>query len=270
MKMDSPVKFAPVWAMWTVMMSQIGIQFLKKEEMRNKMSNMIEINKNYCENCLDTMSRMPDGFIDLTVTSPPYNLGKKHHTGGHVFNSYDEYVDDVPEDVYQGNQIKILQELYRVTSEGGSLLYNHKNRIRNGRQITPYEWLLKTDWVIKQELVWFNRSQNFDKIRFYPMTERVYWLAKSEKTKLSNVINHHDLFGRDEWRAEGTSKKHKRGFPEKMVDDFLKCFPSAKTIYDPFMGSGTTAKMAILNGRDWIGSEISEEYCKIIEERVKL
>lgn len=39
-------------------------------------------------------------------------------------------------------------------------------------------------------------------------------------------------------------------------------------VYDPFMGSGTTAKMAILNKRKWIGSEISEEYCKIIERRI--
>ena len=39
-------------------------------------------------------------------------------------------------------------------------------------------------------------------------------------------------------------------------------------LYDPFMGSGTTAKMAILNKRNWIGSEISEEYCKIIERRI--
>ena len=39
-------------------------------------------------------------------------------------------------------------------------------------------------------------------------------------------------------------------------------------VFDPFMGSGTTAKMAILNKRNWIGSEISEEYCKIIERRI--
>lgn len=229
----------------------------------------MEINKVYCENCLDTMRRMPDGFVDLTLTSPPYNLGAKHHTGGKRFGSYDVYSDDLPEDEYQRQQIAVLQELYRVTSEGGSLLYNHKNRIKGGVQITPYAWLLKTDWVIKQEIVWFNGSQNFDKIRFYPMTERVYWLSKSKDTKLSNVINHHDLFGRDEWKAEGTSKEHKRSFPEKMVGDFLQCFPSAEIIYDPYSGSGTTWKMSLLNNRQFVGSEISEEYVKLSENRVK-
>ena len=58
----------------------------------------METNKIYNENCLDTMAKMPDNFIDLTVTSPPYNLGVKHHTGNNIFKAYDEYIDDMPED----------------------------------------------------------------------------------------------------------------------------------------------------------------------------
>ena len=89
--------------------------------------------KLYEGDCLEVMSTFPSDSFDIVFTSPPYNLGNNHHTG--------------------------------------NLIYNHKNRIKKGIQITPYEWLLKTDFVIKQELVWFNASQNFDKIRFYPMTE---------------------------------------------------------------------------------------------------
>jgi modification methylase len=209
------------------------------------------------------MAKMPNNFIDLIITSPPYNLGKKHHTGNKVFKSYDEYNDDLPETEYQKQQITILNELFRVTNDNGSLIYNHKNRIKGGTQITPYEWLLKTKWIIKQEIIWFNGSQNFDKIRFYPMTERFYWMAKSSKTKLYNAINHHDLFGREEWKAQGTNKSHKRSFPEKMINDFLLCFPNARIIYDPFMGSGTVAKIALLNNRVYIGSEISTKYCDL-------
>lgn len=175
----------------------------------------------------------------------------------------------MPEADYQSWQVEVLSELLRVTKPTGSLFYNHKNRIRNGVQITPYEWLLKTDWVIKQELVWFNGSQNFDKIRFYPMTERVYWLAKSPKTKLFNSINHHDLFGKDEWRAVGTRGQHTRAFPEKMVEDILACFPDSQTVLDPFMGSGTTGVVAQRLGKDFIGIELSEEYCKIAEQRLQ-
>jgi len=158
------------------------------------------------------MSELPSNYIDLTITSPPYNLGEKHHTGNKKFDAYDEYKDNLPENEYQQIQIKVLNEIFRVTKEGGSLMYNHKNRIKDGKQITPYEWLLKTDWTIKQEIVWFNGSQNFDKCRFYPMTERIFWLSKGIKTNFVNTINQHDLL-KD--TPEGTDKEHKRAFPLK-------------------------------------------------------
>jgi site-specific DNA-methyltransferase (adenine-specific) len=226
----------------------------------------MKLNTIYNEKCLDTMAKMPDNFIDLTVTSPPYNLGLKHHTGNNVFEAYDEYIDDMPEEEYQSQQIKVLNEIYRATKQGGSIMYNHKNRIKNGKQITPYEWLLKTEWTLKQEVVWFNGSQNFDKCRFYPMTERIYWLSKGINTNFTNAINQHDLI-KD--TAEGTDKEHKRAFPVKLAQRFIICFPDAKLIYDPYMGSGTTAIAAIREKRNWIGSEISKEYCEIAEKRYK-
>jgi DNA modification methylase len=123
-------------------------------------------------------------------------------------------------------------------------------------------------WVVKQELVWYNGTPNFDKIRFYPATERIYWLAKSPKTKLYNTISHNDVFGQGEWKPEGTSKQHTRAFPEKMVSDLIKCFPNAKTVYDPFLGSGTVGKVCQDLGIDWVGSEINPEYCRLAEERI--
>jgi site-specific DNA-methyltransferase (adenine-specific) len=218
---------------------------------------MFELNKIYNEDCLETLKNIPDNFLDLIITSPPYNLGNNHHTGNKKVFAYD---DNMPEREYQNWQIKILNELFRTTKDSGSLIYNHKNRIKNGIQISPYSWIFKTKWIVKQEIVWFNGSQNFDKIRFYPMTERFYWLAKSPSTKLFNSINHHDLFGKDEWKAEGTNKEHKRSFPEKMVEDFLNCFPDSRIIYDPFLGCGTVAKICKRLGKSFIGSEISKEY----------
>jgi len=226
----------------------------------------MKTNVNYNEPNLETMAKMPDCFLDLTVTSPPYNLGKKHHTGNNVFDSYDEYNDDLPEDVYQSKQIEMLNELYRVTKEGGSVMYNHKNRIRNGLQISPYEWLFKTKWTIKQEVVWFNGSQNFDKIRFYPMTERIYWLSKGTDTNFTNAINQHDLIKDN---AEGTNKEHKRAFPLSLARRFIMCFPDAKVIYDPYMGSGTTAIACIEEKREFIGSEISKKYFDECSKRIE-
>ena len=211
------------------------------------------------------MSKMQDNFIDLIVTSPPYNIGKNHHTRGKIFEAYDEYNDNLPESEYQENQIKVLNELYRVTKQGGSLMYNHKNRIKNGIQITPYEWILKTDWNIKQEIVWFNGSPNFDNCRFYPMTERIYWLSKGIDTHFKNVIKQHDLI-KD--LAEGTDQEHKRAFPVKLAQRFIMCFDKAEIIYDPYMGSGTTAIASIKEKRNFIGSEISKKYCDLTETRI--
>jgi len=215
--------------------------------------------------CLEVMKEIPDGSIDMVLTSPPYNLGNTHHTGGIRHKAYD---DNMPEDEYQAWQIKVLDECYRVLKDDGSIIYNHKNRIKNGVQITPYEWILKTSFIVKQEIVWFNGSQNFDKIRFYPMTERIYWLAKSPKTKLFNAINHHDLFDKKEWKAVGTKGEHKRAFPEKMVEDILKCFPDSLTILDPFAGSGTTAVACKELGRDFIMIEQDAKYVEIINKRL--
>jgi len=144
-------------------------------------------------------------------------------------------------------------------------MYNHKNRIRNGLQITPYEWLLKTKWTIKQEIVWFNGSQNFDKCRFYPMTERIFWLSKGVKTNFINNINQHDIIKDN---PEGTNKEHKRSFPIKLAQRFIMCFPDSKLIFDPYIGSGTTAIAAIKENKDYLGCEISSKYYEIALKRI--
>jgi site-specific DNA-methyltransferase (adenine-specific) len=217
--------------------------------------------------CMDYMKSLPDNSVDLIITSPPYNLGNSHHTGNKRHNPYE---DNMPEKKYQEWQINVLNECYRLLNENGSIFYNHKNRIKDGCQITPYEWILKSKLIVKQELVWFNGSQNFDKIRFYPMTERIYWMTKNKETKLFNEINHHDLFYKDEWQSEGTNKFHTRAFPVKMVESLILCFKDAKIIFDPFSGSGTTAIASENLKRTFIGCELNGDYFEQSIERIKL
>ena len=219
--------------------------------------------------CLEGLRALEDESVDLIITSPPYNLGKSHHTGNNHFKAYTDYDDDMPEELYQKWQVEILNECHRVLKKDGSLWYNHKNRIRNGEQIEPYRWLYKTPFIIKQEIVWQNGSQNFDKCRIYPMTERVYWLTKDAKTKLFNAINHHDIFTRAEWQPVKTKGAFKRAYPEKMVEDIISCFPDVKVVLDPFSGSGTTCCVAKRMGKDYIGFELSTDSCKIAEERLE-
>jgi site-specific DNA-methyltransferase (adenine-specific) len=224
------------------------------------------MNQLYNDNCLNILPKFQDNTIDLIITSPPYNLGNSHHTGNKYHKPYN---DDLPENVYQDQQIIFLNECYRVLKDSGSLIYNHKNRIRRGKQISPYEWIFKTKLITKQEIVWINRSQNFDKIRFYPFTERLYWLVKNVDTKLTNTINHYDVFTWKEWKPEGTKGKHKRAFPIKMVEDILKCFPTATTVADFYMGCGTVGVVCKNLNRKFIGIEIDKTYFNIASKRIE-
>lgn len=63
---------------------------------------------------------------------------------------------------------------------------------------------------------------------------------------------------------------HPAVFPEQLANDHILSWSNEKDIvFDPFMGSGTTAKMAMVNNRRFIGCEISEEYCEIIKKRLE-
>jgi modification methylase len=218
------------------------------------------------DNCFNAFNKIKDNSIDLIITSPPYNLGNNHHTGNKRHQAYN---DNLPEAEYQKQQLEFLHKCFKSLKEEGSLIYNHKNRIKKGIQISPYEWIFKSDFIIKQEIVWINRSQNFDKIRFYPFTERLYWLTKKSETKLFNAINHYDVFDYKEWKPVGTKNNHTRAFPEKMVEDVLKCFPNAKVVLDPYMGSGTTGVACKYANRDFIGIELDKEYFDIAKERIE-
>ena len=221
------------------------------------------INKIICGDCLEVMKGMPDKCVDLIVTSPPYNLGNYHHTGSKQHNPYN---DDIPEQTYQVWQANVLNECYRVLKDTGSLMYNHKNRIKDGYSISPYLWIFKTPFIIKQEIVWENGTQNFDAIRFYPFTERIYWLAKSNDTIMNNILHRKDIM---RWSPMGTNTEHTRSFPLELAEDLIVIFPEANIIFDPFSGSGTTAVAAKELNRKYICIELDPKYCKIAEDRLK-
>lgn len=217
------------------------------------------INKVICGDCLSVMKGIPDGAVDLVVTSPPYNIGNGHHTNTKKVFAYD---DNKTESDYQDWQVLLLEECRRVTKW---CFYNHKNRIRDGVQISPYDWIGRTGWIVHQEVVWHNGSPNMDKIRFYPFTERVYVLKRDK----SLVLNNH-LSLTDDWHLPpvGTDFPHQRAYP---LDIPLRCISVTvgDIILDPFAGSGTTLVAAKQLGRKYIGIEINPDYCKIAEDRLR-
>ncbi len=92
---------------------------------------------------------------------------------------YDAAIDRKDEAEYQSEQIAVLNELYRVTKAGGSLFYNHKIRWVRGRLIHPYEWVSKSRWILRQEIIWHRKiAANLRGWRFWQVDERIYWLYK--------------------------------------------------------------------------------------------
>jgi site-specific DNA-methyltransferase (adenine-specific) len=225
----------------------------------------LELNKIHNTSWQEGFKEMPNNYIDLFITSPPYNLGGKFHTGNTRYNqAYNTYDDNLQEDVYQEQQIELLNSCFDKLQDGGSMFYNHKPRIRNGICIHPLKWILKSKFILKQEIIWKNGSQNFDKIRFYPFTERIYWLVKDKNTKLFNAVGLSDVW---EFKNSKRHPLHKATFPIELPLTIIQCFENANIICDPYAGIGTTAKAVIEankidnKNRQYIGFEIDKEYC---------
>ncbi len=248
---------------------------------------MIEVNKCYNENCLDTMARMPDGFIDLTVTSPPYDN----------LRTYNGYSFDFE---------AVAKELFRVTKQGGVVVWVVGDATIKGSETgTSFKQALyfkEVGFNLHDTMIYAKNSymphggnryeQQFEymfvlsksspntcnKIRIPCVTAGTKRYRGNEKKEagmqardIRTTVNETKPLPNIWWFDVGKNDKteHSASFPEQLANDHIISWSNeGDLVYDPFMGSGTTAKMALMNKRNWIGSEISEEYCKIIERRI--
>lgn len=253
----------------------------------------MEINKIYNEDCLTTMKRMPDNFVDLTVTSPPYDNLREYNGYSFCFE-------------------EIAKELFRITNTGGIVVWVVGDSTVKG---TESGTSFKQALFFKEVGFNLHDTMIYQKVNYPPLTHNRYEQSfeymfvfakgkpktfnpimipcknagKVEKYGLDRRQNHGKnhamrLYDKTEYIATKETKispnifsyttgaeknGHPAPFPEKLASDHIISWSKENDlVYDPFMGSGTTAKMAILNNRNYIGSEISKEYCDIIEKRV--
>ncbi len=232
------------------------------------------INKIICGDCIKVMQKMPDKSINLVVTSPPYNLknstgnGMKDGRGGKWANAalqkgYSNHDDCMPHDKYVSWQRKCLEEMMRLLKDEGAIFYNHKWRVQNGLLQDRQD--IVSGFPVRQIIIWHrNGGINFNKGYFLPTYEVIYLIAK-KKFKLAPKANAHG----DVWEfGQELNNPHPAPFPVDLIERIISS-TTANIILDPFMGSGTTAIAAKKLGREYIGIDISPEYCQMAEERIK-
>lgn len=235
---------------------------------------MTHFNRLILGDTLTELRKLPDGIVDVGVTSPPYNKQEKHK-GWLVKNVvYDAYKDAVPESEYQQNQVDALNEIYRITAPGGSFFYNHKIRWERGVMFHPMDWLRRTNWTVKQEIIWDRvLAANIRGWRFWQIDERVYWLYKPIGSHLiGKELKSVDAKLTSIWRGVPEGKNpHPAPFPLWLPARVIIAILGADNpgvVLDPYVGSGTTAVAAKLLGHRYIGIDRSEAYIQMAQDRL--
>ena len=232
------------------------------------------LNKIICGDALTVMKQIPDESVDLIITSPPYNLknstgnGMKNGRGGKwanaaLQNGYTHHDDCMPHDQYVKWQRACLAEMLRIIPEDGAIFYNHKWRVQGGLLQDRQD--IVSGFPVRQIIIWKRKGGlNFNPGYFLPTYEVIYLIAKP-KFRLSEKAN---AYG-DVWEfTQEMNNDHPAAFPVDLISRIVSS-TQAKIILDPFMGSGTTAISAINFKRDYIGIEISPEYCKMAQKRIE-
>lgn len=255
----------------------------------------IEVNKIYAENCLDTMARMPDGFVDLTVTSPPYDNLR-------VYTGESEWTFELFQE--------IARELYRVTKKGGVVVWVVGDATINGSETgTSFRQALyfkEIGFNLHDTMIWQKDAPQFpDAHRYLQVCEYQFVFSIDTPRAMNFIYDRRNIsFGRTvsgtNRNADGTTRRaacfgqaiaemgrrfnvwampntkgnaernHPAPFPEALARDHILSWSNeGDLVYDPFMGSGTTAKAAHQLKRRWIGSEISEEYVALANKRLE-
>lgn len=246
------------------------------------------INKIHVENCLDTMSRMPDNFVDLVVTSPPYD----------DLRTYNGYSFDFE---------SIAKELFRVVKTGGVVVWVVGDATKNGSESgTSFRQALffkEIGFNLHDTMIW-RKTNPMPKVktkRYFDVFEFMFVFSKGqpktfhpimqptkqggkiynstvkkittgkERVNKSFLLNH-ERYRDNIWDCAVAQNKsdHPAVFPEQLVQDHVLSWSDVgDVVYDPFMGSGTTGLVCMQLSRQWLGSEISEFYADLANSRIE-
>ena len=244
----------------------------------------------YQADCLQVLKRLPPDLCSLTVTSPPYNIGK-------------EYEEPLPLADYVSWCEEWMGEVYRVTHRAGAFWLNVGYVPMPDRaKAVPLPYLLwdKSPFYFMQEVVWNYGAGVAARTSLSPRNEKLLWYVKDPEHYTFNLdaIRDPDVkypnqkkngklrcntLGKnpsDVWqiakvtsgqdRASPERTEHPAQFPLDLIHRIILGFSNPNDlVLDPFMGSGTVAVSCLEHGRKFIGIEMKPDYCDIAVERIE-
>lgn len=270
---------------------------------------MIETGKIINGDCVEVLKTIPEGSIDMLVTSPPYGVNVK----------YDVYDDSIPMDEYWDFTKQWLSESFRVLKDDGRVAINvpieTNVQERGGRMLFNAEFWMRMkevgfqffgmvdltedsphrvrqtawgSWMSASSPYIYNPKEcvilAYKKSKKKLVKGESQWMGQKtqitdENGKVKNKMVYKDedkkdfmnlVFGRWEYFAD-TRSLTKATFSMDIPSNAIKILTYKDDIVlDPFIGSGTSAVACEILGRRWLGIEISENYTKIANERIKV
>jgi len=197
------------------------------------------------------MKRMPDNFVDITFTSPPYNRKR---------NDKYEHYEDTKEDFYEF-LVETTDEMLRVTK--GNVFINIQKNYYNKADVFKYIGAYCDK--ITEMFIW-------EKSNPLPASGASITNAWEFVIVLGDTIKSNTTYTKNHITTSvnpDTNTLHKAMMHKDVANFFIEKFTNrGDIVYDPFSGSGTTALCAVENGCQYLGSEISEEYCKLSQEKI--
>lgn len=246
--------------------------------------NNLELNKIYCESNLETMARMPNGYVDIILTSPPYNIIRPNSTD----RGYDLYKDGIENDDYIKWTLDMFKEFNRTLSKNGIVLYNMSYGTENTilMSLLIADLIRKSDFTLADIIVWKKKSATPNNVSHNKLTrivEYVYVFCRKDefytfncnKKALSkrntgqniyeNVFNFITADNND-----NSTDLNKATFSTEFVRKLLSIYAKKDSVvYDPFMGTGTTAVACVIDKHKYIGSEISQKQVNYANKRLE-
>ena len=239
--------------------------------------------------CQELLAELPAECIDLVVSSPPYNIGKK-------------YESRRPLDVYLEEQALILKECHRVLKSTGSLFWQVGSFSDNGSiiplDIKMFPILESLGMIPRNRIIWVRQHGLHGQHKFSCRHETILWFTKSNeytfslqdirvpqkypdkkhfkgdrKGKLS--CNPDGKNPGDIWAFQNVKHNHEEQtahpcqFPEDLIARIiLATTKPGDIVLDPYLGAGTVAVVSKNHGRHFVGSELQPDYCQIIQRRL--